>query len=542
MPCPICGHEVENYIPVCPHCGTDFAVLEESLRTSAQMTTAPASAPAAKWHKILFWFLPLCLAILCTLAFVLWPAQESETFDNGYICIHHSCSPLSFHKSGKLVLIYNDKLIHTDVKMDVPIQRTQYSMDGRSIAALASSGYVVGEKDTLYSIYDTNAHFVANNVGNAKISVDGTGILFTLPDTNELRLYHVDTKETETVAQLSFTESIIDSVISPDGDSVAFLSVDQANRKSLMVYSGGSLVKYVASSLLEDLSAISNDMQVYTLIDGILYSTVGNDLLTPITAASHVYFNADNSQLLIYKDNASYLYTPGSEPVLLQNSQITPLLPSNAKVFQQLNYPVTDFYEHVYTGLFFSSAARDAVYISREEGKNRILAHSISQAQLDARAENLYYTTSESFVSSQMSRMELCSINIAAALEKEASLDPIPDVMFADRVTAYYTTADHSYVYYISNGSLYRRNALDGSKPVFLSAAEDITYYAMDRNDVFYYLKNNKLYACDGGKDPKEIADGILYVSASENGYVYLYDYDAYYVAVGTKTPKKLYD
>lgn len=551
MLCPKCGTENSEGTKFCASCGANL--LAEP--APSEPVSAPASEPVATavaepaaesapkenkvldvlkglwakcapvWEKVKSFALANKLivagaaggvALFILVCIIIGIANSG----NGYIA-YKDFVTMSSEDDG-VVVIRNDKLIHSDVEADW-VSSTKQSLDGTITAFTTNNG-------TLHVFNGKKVVNVAEDVVSFRLSVNGTGLAYISEDGNDyvLNLYAIGSGKNSVITELT---TACDYDLSPDGKGVCYSEYNEDDDSNTLRYATASKNTKITSSDVELVGLSNGGKYIYVVGsndngDEILYTynTKGEREKLGTVSSSYFYFNNDHTQILFYNDGRSYVSVKGGEAVKISSSQIRLLVAPNSNSFDN-TYPVKSLFDHVYTG-YDSNNNLSAWYIRKNTEKSCKLVSNIGNAQLDMSAEYLYY----------LYNSELRVIRISngdSASEKYVAL--------AEDVSRYVVTSNRSKVYYLSDGSLYSCSGKNGSGKKTV-ANDDVESFVINKKDVVFYSIDGDVYATNNGAKGKKVASDIEALIAAPNGYVYAAGGDTIYVSNGAKKLVKLYE
>jgi len=258
------------------------------------------------------------------------------------------------------------------------------------------------------------------------------------------------------------------------------------------------------------------------------YNTKGDSTKLGGIDSSTVRFNDDHTQVMFYNEGKSYIATKGKEAVKASSDRLSLIIAPNASTFYDstsYTYPVSNMYNHVYT---VSGESGYSVWmIKKNADKNEKLVSKVSNVQLDASAEYLYYIYDND------------ELRVVKVSDGEKATERFTKL--AEDVEGYFVTSDRKYVYYGSDDSVYSVNGKKGGKSKTV-CNDGVEGAAMNGKDVFYYIMDGDLYATKNGKKGSKVISDISSVTNTSNGIVYASNEDAFFVSDGAKKPSKLMD
>ncbi len=534
MRCPICGREAETEVQVCPHCGTDFAVLESSRRAlpvSAEATQAPKKKPAKKW--ILWCCIGLVSLLLIGIGLsVLLPMLDDV--DGSYV-LYKTDIQIGVSPEGMCVSFNGTVMLAEEGYHDV--YNIQRSLDGSTLAFLKDSNELVLVRDGYVSTID-------NFVGSFLLSANGDGLLYLKNDLATSSLYSMElyhyTPEKGSVLIRKNAMLIIDQCISPDGQTAACTFMEDAQSSpKLLLYCNGQ--REIIATDIYDLYGMSNDgkyiygSQRKGAEDGELFCISSNGRKSALGAISepNVHLNADHTQILFYRDSGSYLSTQGAKPHKLSDRILEPLMPPNTQAMQDyyvITQPANDLYNKVYLSSEGSGfITTSAWYVSKHDCK--LLASPVDYCTLDSSGQYLYYLQGK----------QLSYLSVTNRSQDHTFLTS--DVAY----NRFCLNVDATQVLYTAEKTVQICSAVSSNQirvePVLFSESEPAPMLAANGNGNFYYALGDRLYFTNGDQGAVHILDGeILTLEQRPNGYVYVKTLDNCYLAAAGSSPVLLWE
>ncbi len=493
MRCPICGREMPGDVTVCEYCGTDLAVLQESLTQEAPVQDAQPSSvdvqveqpePELKSKKRLRPVLVCgCLALvtllgICIAFFYLRDPQLKD----GYVSYDtHIYTGLT--EEGLAFAIQDS--VYKDPNSNHASQIMR-SLDGKVLAYTDGLGKLsVFQNGTVLPISTHVAHF--------ELSSNGKALLYSEPLITNVLYYH-NIQSGQSVAICPGDMTRIYTRLSPNGEFAAYTAYDpRQDQVVLMLYDGE--LKQIATDIHE-IHSISDDGQyIYASRrngeeERILYCIRKDGKMAALGPRSDtvVYTNADCTQLLFHRYDGTYLSSFGKKPEKISQSQLTPLMPPSTQSVTLNNtttLPAYNLYKQVY---LTDDLKPDAWYVS-EEGSH-LLEYSVDHCTLDDSGSYFYY------------------LRGGAICYMPTDIPDAGKTVLAEGVlyNSFALSADRSFIAYVSNEGICKRSGLELSAPSILQGAlltpnarpvlmfsPDGLLYCISEELVFTYLQDNSI-------------------------------------------------
>ncbi len=548
MRCPICNHETEENKELCQTCGSRLQQ-EEIIFAPPVPKSVPDHVSVEKeipWRKIVPWATGLmCLLLLwlCVLRFVTpvsttqstgsthdtsppKPTQPLYPQVGSHIPYSHHISISNEH--GEL-RIYRDQTMVLCAESNSSYLNIQHSFSGDQAAICQRTG-----SSNFYFVQGENCQKLDIGVRRFVLSSSGRAVLYLCdsehPDFYSLR-YHCD-GQTEILEAMLDLKSLAGMEISPDGKTIAYL-LKSGNSQTLVCrfFQEGEQKTIRIPFPEADLAVISNDAQyIYGAArNGDVQSLYCYDLqgnrtfLENYSLGTKLHFNADNTQLLFYNGDKTYLSTDGQRAQLISTTRILPLLPAYSAsidtdtVFtystQHIQYPFDSFYGHAYARM---DIRQQNIWYLPEGKELQLVASDTEKCLLDPRGEFLYYFSGSGLYCQHISQGE--DKRMLIALDVESSQVEI-DV-----------TGDH--FYFMKDGGLYTYNRDTNEDPSLVTELRAYTQYPegsrpwnknwtdgnifqVDPKGNICYLSNARLLVIVPGHDPYQ--HNISYVDRLES-------------------------
>ncbi len=387
MRCPICNHETEASTGFCQTCGSKLQH-EEIVFAPPARESVPDPTPVKKeipWGRITPWAAGILCALLLCLCIPrpITPASTTQSTNStlGTQATKPSQTiypqvgshiPYSHHISVSNApgdfRIYRDQTMILCAESTSSYPKIQRSFSGDQAVVCQRTGSM-----SLYFIQGKSCQNLDVGVRRFVLSSNGRAVMYLCdsehPDFYSLR-YHCDGK-TEIVEAMIHWNSLAGMEISPDGKTVAYVQKNGTNQTLVCRFFREGDQKTIRIPFSDaDLAVISNDARY---IFGATrsgdsqalycYDLQGNrTFLENYSLGTQLHFNADNTQLLFYNGDKTYLSTDGQRAQLICPIRISPLLPAYSiyteriSTFtystQHIQYPFDSFYGHAYTAMY----------------------------------------------------------------------------------------------------------------------------------------------------------------------------------------------
>ncbi len=342
------------------------------------------------------------------------------------------------------------------------VKITLSSMDRQTVAILMSDG------DVYVSNKDGGLDQVLDGVENMTLS---GGIIAYVDEDGTLGVYNIKNGKKSNVADDVNASSSI--VMSPDGKYVAYVVTDKNGDDDLYVYNGKKSVEIDDALVAIAISNKGKYIYCYnTDKDGLyIYDMKGDSTKLSVGVGGTFVFNRDNTEMIFTaSDGDCYISIKGGDKQKLGSGMIVPIIPGTAQHGTLYT---------LYSGGVFSAATYGVETLS----------------------EMFYYNTSAGTIVYLEDDVET---------ERVASSVTYGSVSISD---------DGKTLYYMRDDTLYRvkENDIDESVEI----AEDVNTFAMSRDgkSAYYIDEDDALWFAKGTKKPKKVADDIVSVAVTHDGY-----------------------
>ncbi len=533
MRCPICGREAEAEQNICPKCGTDFAVLEESRK--AVIPSISAQAPQQIHRKRWVVITSAALAGLLVIGILLSVLLPQLTdVDEGYV-IYTTDIRLG-STSDAIAISINGNILLDDLVTNLYHQPVQRSLDGSVCAYLRNDNglkLISGDQEKI-------DHFVDDFL----LSTEGSGLLYKRAPatassnfTKQLYYYTPDTGA-QCIVENFYSMYFLDWCISPDGKCFAYTYFEDINKPPKLMFYDGKL-RQLASGIY-DLHGMSNDGKyIYgSQRNGaepselFCINSKGSKKSLGSFTEDTMHLNADHTQILFYRDHSTYLSTKGGKPHKLAEGIAAPLMPSNTQAvsdYYVTTQPAKDLYNKVYlinegSGLVTTSAW----YMGKHD--QRMLVSPVDHCSLDSTGKYLYYL--------QGRKLQYLSVTNSA---------DGPTLLTSDvKYNRFCLNANSTSILYTSDKTVQTCSAtvpdIIQIEPFLFYDGDTVPQLASDGEGNFYYAINNRLYFTGSDMGAVHVLDSeILSLESSPNGYVYIRTPEYTYLASAGAPPTILW-
>jgi len=521
--CPKCGLAVSDDAVFCPKCGS--AVSDSSENSDTYNISNPSSTRARKKIQVI----PIVVAVLIIGFVVLgvWVvirmSVDSSQFDS-----YPKMASLFVVQEEEGVLIYGESA--QPIEIDGALAYSLMSEDG-SKACIATKNNSENSNVDIWYCDGKSAVKVEDGISNIWISPAGNRIAYTVKqgNTEEYDLFIFDCTSGESSNLCSESGSVFK--FSPDGKSYAYTADQRLDN-----YGGYSYILYesINGQSAQDIGknlepfGLSNDgIYLYYLDHGKDYTD--NDLYVQKDGednklASNVSevgcLNRDCSQVLYYKNGATYITVNGEDGEKISSTEIRICLPENTQYSNWIRNvaSLTDqlYYANSESGYFLTyldSEYKDTeiedfsdypVYSLSSDGKSLALATDNGRIKYyknyrDLEQDPIEFRTDEEV------------LDIIISLDKSVIyFEDIENTLWSVR-----GEADPEDIADDVNGYLHL--SADG-KGIFCVAdwEEASSYGDCDFGGTLYFTSNTK------GSKPVDVAEGVYYFDVSKYGVTYM--------------------
>ena len=534
--CPHCGAENPPNTIYCCQCdgwilGDRFQepnpVPAQAQDTATEASETPKKAKR-KWRKIA---LPIAAAVVVVgvLLALFLPKGNQGKGELSFIPYEKHYQP--YVQDRKLELLCDDMAVAVPFSAS-SFQSYSPSMDGNTLALLTNGG-------SLYHITEEKIQYISSYTKDCRLSNLGEGLLYRT--SNAAYLYHTTMEEAIQIP-LRSEGKIVSMALSPDGKTAALVQYDDWTRQYRLYRSG------LAENRCDDLGVtsesslllgIANDGKyIYEAVLNNLYCYDAEGNCTNLgTHQNHAYYlNADQTQLLYYKLDGTYLWENGGESRKICDEPIRPILPEGciSRSFGAIQTPIYDLHGQYFCSfqnVLLGQMASGGLWLLQADNtcKQITTQHSASPApRVEQSCRYLYYASSDD---------TLFCYDKADDSTRE----------IAKQVLCYTISPDGSRVYYSTNRGTYRWDSVDSGKSTQISQLVCYGLYITRDNllclrvvDFSAIFPGSTFYTYqDGGECQLAIAN-VAYETTTANGYVYLHSGASIFVIASDGTVKQL--
>lgn len=389
-----------------------------------------------------------------------------------------------------------------------------------------TGGAFADEDNTLYFFAGDQITRIADDVVLYSLSVNGDFVAY-IDEDNELYLYDVKKKDKEMIAEelieerkFSGKNDIYDwaLILSPDGKTVAYNTVDDSNEMRLQIYYKGKTE--TAGKQLSPLS-ITNDgicMAVHEE-NYALYKVTPDGEREKVAPNIHCFmyeFNNQHTEIIYYDDKmAAYFYQIGQDPIKLSSNMLDKFLREES---QNRIYRLGAYY-YLYTNDLDSFAGelfkdnREKLFVLTEDLEVERLAACEELLSHQRVKDKIYYLDWD----------QIYSIGTVPKAKPEKLVENVKQM---------FVTRDGKAIYYLDTD-----NRLWSKTDTETEIMKDVSSIMLDKNNTLYFiagdidrrgeLKKNSgtLYQYIPGKEPKVIVEGIDQASIVNGEKIVYYEF-----------------
>ncbi len=581
MICTKCGKEYADDVKFCTECGAELvaeikaeevtetvaeeavaevteAVVEETVATvekaaeeavekaeaevTEQVAEAVADAEAATEKKAKKLgdksnskFTKMGLAIVAIILLIFVPAVTLGSDDDSYMKTSEKVLLQITERDGDLYAIYLDD---KEVKLDDEKAYSQtYSMDGSVVCYKNEEDELVILKDgkVIKTGIDEAAGLLVSQCGDTLVYfTDCENVTYHNTDygyddyikVGTLNLYDIKKKTSTEIEE----EVVVGSaVLSPDGKTVAYVAEYDATDDFKGFYSVNGK-EPVEIGKEKRVFAISDKAKYvyYTDVDRIYVMKKNKEeKLANDVRYVEVLMNADNSEMLFFNEDKTYITVKGGEKKKVAGDELnTVILGDDAAYFEQelrkergditVSYTGVDTFE----GKLFYSDATDEIFYMMKKFETEKIASNAYQYKLSDDGESLVYNNYAEIV-------KVTKFNKGG--EKETLFSGVfVDSMYTDgELKHIYFTNLEDELYYVKKGK--DKKIADDVTSVAVSADGEYCYYVVDKEDLCYSKnggKEKELLVVDDGTVTCTKEGGIAFVATYEDDTNTLYRMD----------------
>lgn len=533
MFCPQCGTNNAEGATFCASCGTAMNAAANQPDPMAE-TEAPVTNEAPKqglWESIKsLWFMILPflqqyklyvaigagVLVVALLACILIPVLST----NGYIAMKHSIQAMV--NEDEVIILFDAKKAKATGLEAKDIRKQQANLDGTVLALLTDEG-------DLAVVKGTKLTKIASDVTKFSLSVDGTGIAYTVKEDGEtvLYLYNVGNKKSREVTSNMYGNTFS---LSPNGDSLAYFERKEGDEEAKLMYFKGKKSIKITSSDVELVGLANNGKFIYVIgenDDGeqtlYTYNKKGDREKLNAISGLTIIFNDDHTQVMFYNGGKTYVSTNGKEAVKVSSSNATPVLPDSSKFFLDGTYvtmPAGKLLNKVYI------CDGNLWHLRKNPDKNVKLANDASNVTLSEDAKFVFYINKD--------ELKVLKISHGDSASDKAKV-------LGEDLSNYIVTYNGKKVYYVSDKALYCVNAKNGKGKKTVCSDDVSSALFVNGKDVVYYYMDGDLYATKNGSKGKKVVSDVLDAEQTNCGIVYVVTEDTLYATKGAKKPSKIY-
>lgn len=373
-----------------------------------------------------------------------------------------------------------------------------------------TGGIFADEDNTLYFLGEDQVTRIADDVAAYSMSVNGDFVVY-VDEENELYLYDVKKKDKELIAEelveernLSWKDDTYDRalILSPDGKTVAYNTIDDSDDVRLQIYYKGKTE--AAGKQLSPLS-ITNDgicMAVHEE-DDTLYKVTPDGEKERVAKNVDCYLytlNNQHTEIVYYTDKENtYFYQIGQEPIKLSGKKVYDFLTeeNQNEIYRQGRY----------CGLYTSNVDSLVGSVFRDDSdKFFVFTKDLEVERLVTGKEIINYRKVKDKIY-YLDRDKIYSVGTVPGSKAEKLAEDVKQMV---------VTRDGKTIYYVdTDDTLWAKTDQE------TEIMEDVYSMMLDKNNTLYFiagdidkegdLKKNSgtLYQYISGKEPKVIAEGI---------------------------------
>ncbi len=508
MICPICGREIPEEKPVCNYCGTDFAILVESLLPPPY---PEPERPKKRRSRLLIAVTAGAALLLSICLFAGLLLTHTPKMQSGYV--RYQQHILAGRTEKGLSFAVNGEAL--PISANGQINMCQTSLDGSTFSFLSDTGLSIVQEASLHS-------FQAAGTTDYLLSANGKAILYRNDLTSgTIQLYRITEDKSYFVAAHT---GMLDWCISPNGKYAAFTRYDAQQKQVVLMLYDGSL-RQIASNIHE-IHGISDDGKyIYASrrngdADRQLYClTLDGNKTALANHSGSVYLNADHRQILFFNQDGSFISTCGRKPAQIGSVPLSPLMPPNTQAVEngsKITLPAFDLYGQVY---LTAESKPDAYFIDKDSPRK--LAQAVDYCTLDDSGSYFYY----------LADGKVYFRSAAATNATETVL--AEDVLY----NRFALSSDRSWIAYVSNDGICKRC---GWKP---SAPEVLRCFDIDpaQAPVLMFDPDNLLYCINQSILISYLQDGSIVFSMDVQEYTYTPNRLLYILSIGILYPQGQY-
>lgn len=319
MFCPSCGKQIPDGAKICDYCGNLIPDYSPEQAPNVQVVSAPAAAKKFSFVALLknkFFIGGVALAIVAALVIILINVVGPAS--GGYSANINDLYTV-YTEDNDTAVIYNGNVLKT--RIDGSINNTYANNDYSTV-------YLKNDSDEIYKLSGGNLTKVLEEVNIKGISDFGDTLYYIEDDT----ICSYNGKKTE-IADIEENTDISSFVISPNGDSCAWIEIDKENDRKGYAYNGSKVTELGKLSTIISITD-GGDLIYCTNSTGKLcyIQNLDSDNMESVRSCSDVIMlSADNRQILFYDSGKTYVYFPSlEEEIKVSTGSVRPLVPYNS--------------------------------------------------------------------------------------------------------------------------------------------------------------------------------------------------------------------
>ncbi len=373
------------------------------------------------------------------------------------------------YSEDKTLVVQGDKLVGT---INEYVYTEAESFDGGTTLLKTYA-------KNLYVACEDNVKHVSENV--ARSSVASHGEYFAYTDTSD-KLYRAKTGSDE---KTFIAEGVSSFQISPDGKNLVYTvgKYDDTDGKQKMYYYNGQESVVIADEYYYAWGISNNGEYIYAenlQSDAYVFTKQGKNskkliesVTNPIRIGYTKVFNADNTQVIFYNDDATYICTKGEDVVKLGDVYLSPIYPRDIAQTVGVSGPSIDVDNLLNTvyGMynFDHSEYPKLCFVGNDYRVTELTGdYTYGEIQMSRNGEYVYYFSEKHM----LDQHELSRVKV--------NKDAVPQVV-ADEIFYYFINYSGNEVYYSDlKSDIYYINGK--SEPMVI--VEDAAGFQMTSKDI----------------------------------------------------------
>lgn len=374
------------------------------------------------------------------------------------------------------------------------VKMTLSTADRQTAAILLYSGevYVSNKDGSMTEVLDS--------VENMTIS---GGFIAYVDEDNTLGIYNIKNGKNARISDDVNADKSI--VMSPDGKYVAYTVTDKNGDDDLYVYNGKKSVEIDDALVAIAISNKGKYIYCYnTDKDGLyIYDMKGDSTKLSVGVGGTYVFNRDNTEMIFTaSDGDCYISVKGGDKQKLGSGMLMPIVPAYAqsvtfylgysgRTFTSISYGVDTLSEMFY----YNTSAGTVVYLEDDIETERVASSVMyGSARLSDDGKTLYYQRDDSLY-----RVKVNDIDDS----EEIAEDVVTFATASNGKSAYYIDED-DILWYVKGTGKPKKVADD-----IVSIAVTHDGYAMFIGEYSYSSNSGVLYACKNGGKKTQILDDV---------------------------------